>query len=1170
MLRIQLLGQFKLQANDDPLRLPSRHTQSLLAYLLLHLGKSHRREMVAGILWPDIEEEKARARLRYAIWQLRKELGEEYLLADKIEVSFNTGSDYWLDVAAFDGPVFEELSLLELQQAMDVYGGDLLPGFYEDWIALERDRLAASYGNGMELLLVRLVGDGKWREAVEWAERWISRGHSPEVAYRALMVAHNQLGDVSSALMAYKRCQQALEDQLAVEPSAETQQIFEMISAGERPDAWLPQKAVVPQKFHSQHLPPTSFSSIAEQLPEDVHDVFLARESELSQLKINLDRAVSGQGRVLFLRGDAGRGKTSILAEFSRKALEENENLLVLWGGGEAYTGLGDPFLPFRDVLALLTCDFERLTIGGGLSREGARRLWGSFAESLEAILDVGPDLIGSFLSGEALLDRATSYGIESAGGLGRLEDRVASNQDRPRSVNIQHRDTQKDLFEQYTRVVQRMAKRHPLIIVLDDLHWVDLGSINLLFHLGRRIRGHSILILGSYRPIEAAREIDGVESPLARVVNELKRVYGEIEIDLEQTDERSRRNFVDIFLDSEPNQFDESFRRAFFTHTGGHPLFTVELLRQMQAKDEIRKDDAGRWVVRSSVDWDELPAKVDAVIAGRIDQVPSPLRNILRIASIEGEEFTTQVLASVSGLEEGEILDHLSRELAGQYNLIEAQGNLRVDKILMSRYRFRHHLFHTYVYNALDVVERAYLHREVGNAIEALYGEMTDDMALRLARHFEIAGNLEKAAGYFLKAGNVAKRLSNNQDAITHLSKALDLIQTLPESPERARKELALNIALGAPLVATMGYTAPEAEQTYERARELCYQIDDPPQLATALWGLWSFYLVRARYEIAEQLAEQILELSQAGSDPDLLLVADWTLGITSVHLGEFERARKHLDGVLSVYDAARHGDLTYIYGQNPGVTCMIYSAFALWFLGYPDQASERSQMALRSAVESGHEYSLAFAHSMASVYYAITKEAEESLHHAQEATSRAKKAGFPFLLAAGFAVKGWARAYMGKESMTIRSMRRGLATMRVMGADLGRPIFLALLSETYGRRGQIEEGLAIADEAMEVTRANKELMYQSELQRLQGELIAMRGEDNSGVISSFRQAADTAREQKARILELRALTSLAQFQKSQEPDTGLMSELSKIYGWFGEGFESVDLVRARELLDD
>lgn len=314
--------------------------------------------------------------------------------------------------------------------------------------------------------------------------------------------------------------------------------------------------------------------------------------------------------------------------------------------------------------------------------------------------------------------------------------------------------------------------------------------------------------------------------------------------------------------------------------------------------------------------------------------------------------------------------------------------------------------------------------------------------------------------------------------------------------------------------------------------------------------------------------LAEQIIDLARKGSDPELRLVADWTVGITSVHLGEFERAREHLDRVVSLYDAELHRDLTYLFGQNPGVTCLIYSAFTLWFLGYPDLADERCQAALQLGEEADHDYSLAFAHSMAAIYFAVRREPVESLHHAQETTTLAKKAGFPFLLAAGFTIRGWARASLGKESMTVRLMRRGLETTRIMGANLGRPIFLALLAETHGRTGQIDEGLALLENALEVASADRELLYESELYRLHGELLAIQGQDESRVISSFLRAVEVARNQKTKILELRAMTSMTRYQVGRDLDPSLTEELSTIYGWFVEGFETVDLAEARELL--
>ncbi len=1169
MLRIQFLGQFKLHVDGEPVKLPSRQAQSLLAYLLLHRGRGHRRELVAGLLWPDLEEDKARSRLRYAIWQSRKAFGEEYILADKIELSFNSDSDYWLDLDAFDRPLPEDLSLHELQDALSIYDGDLLPGFYDDWIVLERVRLQASYGSGMEILLVRLVDDGHWREVVEWAERWISRGQSPEVAYRALMVAYGQMGDSSNALIAYKRCQEALEEQLAVEPSAETKRIYELIAAGEVTDGQL--SSIVPSDLDAgagQAQPPP-LPPIAHELAGEESGVFVARESELDMLERALELALAGNGRVIIVKGDAGRGKTTLLQEFGKRAIRQNKKMLVLWGSGEAQTGQGDPYLPFRDILALVSGDFETHVSGGGVFRDEARRLWISVPQTMEVILEVGIDLVESFLNGESLLSRLKPFGGEGVEWFERLKEKVESARNRPASINIQHSDTQKDLFEQYSRVMQRISRQHPLILILDDLQWADSGSINLLFHLGRRIQAQPILIVGSFRPVEVAPRKDGDEHPLVALLSEFVRIYGEIQIDLDQADEVGGRHFVDALLDSEPNKFGEAFRDSFHRHTGGHPLFSVELLRQMENKGEIRRDKKEFWIEGETIDWEALPARVEAVIASRIGRLPSPLLEILRVASVEGEEFTVQVISEVTGLDVSHIINHLRNELDRRHNLVETQGIRLVNEHRLSLYRFRHHLYQMYVFNSMDTVERGALHEAIGKSLEQIYGEHSKDIAVRLARHFEAAALFKKAVDYFLQAGNEAKRLSENEEAIALYTRGLDIVQHLPDSRSQVQREAALNISLGAPLVATRGYSSREAEMTYERARQLYEQIDEPSQLVTALWGLWSFYLVRANYGTARTLAQQISDLALIEPDPTHTLVANWTLGITYVHLGEFTKARQQLDRAIERYDPGRHEQLTYRYGQNPGVTCLLYLAITLWFLGYPDQARDACHMALDLAADAHHDFSLAFAHSMAGTFFAVRNEADVAYQHSQNTVELSKKSGFPFLLASGFIIRGWARSEIGKHSMTVRQIRRGLDTMDKMGAGLGRPIFLALLAETYKKAGQLSEGLSTVEEALEVSRASGELIYKAETYRLQGDLLDNLGEDSSQVTSRYLKAIDVSQGQKAKLLELRGLTSLIRHQSRGALEEGILAQLSELCGWFGEGFDIGDLREAKVLLE-
>jgi predicted ATPase len=511
-----------------------------------------------------------------------------------------------------------------------------------------------------------------------------------------------------------------------------------------------------------------------------------------------LDAALAGQGRVAFVTGDAGCGKTALIQEFARRAQEAQANLIVAWGHGNAHTGLGDPYLPFREVLGMLTGDIEARWAARAMTGKQALRLWHLLPLAVQALVEAGPDLIDLFVPGAALAKRASAYTqwpVRSTS-LTQLEDFLAGKSTAPNNRGLQ----QQALFEQYTQVLRMLSSHYPLLLALDDLQWADGGSTNLLFHLGRQMVGSRILIVGSYRPTEVSLGrppsalAGGTEErerhPLEPIVNEFKRTFGEIEVDLEQAE---GRRFVDALLDSEPNRLGDAFRETLHQHTRGYPLFTVELLRGMQERGDLVHDGEGRWVEGATLDWETLPARVEAVIAERIGRLPKKLRDVLTVAGVEGETFTAEVMAQVAAADERELVRCLSDTLDKQYRLVSARGIQRLSPPLggtvvgrrVSLYRFRHILFQKHLYNSLDPVERAHLHEAVGTALEALYGSETEETvasragAAQLARHFQEAGNAEKAVGYLRQAGERAQRLYANREAAGYLRQALALLET-------------------------------------------------------------------------------------------------------------------------------------------------------------------------------------------------------------------------------------------------------------------------------------------------------------------------------------------------------------------------------------------------------
>jgi DNA-binding SARP family transcriptional activator/predicted ATPase len=1176
MLEVRLLGQFKVELDNHAIEISSRPAQSLFAYLILNPGTEHRREKLAGLFWPDSSESNARNNLRQALWRVRKALREEegaeggFIRSDSFSLAFNPQSEYWLDAAVLEKDPSPENATKDLIELVSLYEGELLPGFYDDWVVLEREHLQASFERMMQRLMEGLVREKRWHEVLEWGERWIALGQVPELAFRALMIAHGGLGDTSNVALVYQRCKDALEVELGVEPSEDTKTVYERLSSGEKFFKLYPfdesEKALEVDEIAAVPKPslPAFFKRV--QGRDVKEEVFVARERELDRLESFLQGMLEGQGKVVFVTGDAGSGKTALIHEFARRAQGANPDLLVTFGDCNTLTGIGDPYLPFSESLGLLCGDLEAELESGLLSVEQAQRLWNNLPLVIQSIVKTGPDLINSFISGTALIDCGKAYNPENTGWLQPLMDLLDHRRIRLAGTGPE----QKDLFNQYTKVYQAIANERPLLLLLDDLQWADLGSISLLFHLGRRLEENRILIVGAFRPVEITASTEGDPHPLGKVVSEFKRTFGDIQVDLSAIEQEEGRMFVEGLLDSEPNQLEEPFRKALFSRTGGHPLFTIELLRAMEGRGDIIKDQQGQWIESRSLDWDRLPAKVEGVIEERIGRLSEEQQRLLTIASVEGEEFTAEVLAGVLGLEVKDVLEDLSHELDRRHRLVLAQGVRRLGEEKLSLYRFRHTLFEKHLYNQLDPVERVNLHEEIGNLLERLHGMQLDEVAGVLARHFNEAGIPDKAVTFFEKAGNRAKQLSADEDAINSFYKGIELLQALPESPERAQRELGLQISLGAPLITTRGYGAPEVNQVFNRARELSIMVLDPPRLFPLIYGLRSFYLMRADHETAREIAEQLITLADQQQEASFFLQAHEALGSTLFYLGEFSLAKEHLEKGVELYDAQTHQSHAYLYGQDPGVACMSYLGLTLWSLGFPDQASDWTEQAVRLARQGGHPFSLALALDFAASLHALRQEGEAAMGYAKEAIEISEKHNFPMWLAMGEILSGWAQVEQGQLKDGIEIIQAGLDAWQSTGATLGRPNFLALLAQGLSKANQVEEGLEIVELALTAVENTEERVNESELLWMRGELLDKLEVDVDQVESFFLKAIEVARQQGAKSSELRTIVSLGKLWKRENRLGDAKDLLKDICDWFPEGSDLTDLKEAQVLLQE
>ena len=549
--------------------------------------------------------------------------------------------------------------------------------------------------------------------------------------------------------------------------------------------------------------------------------VFVGRGRELAQLQTFLEQALAGQARVVLVSGEAGSGKTALLREFGRRAQQADAGLAVAMGNCNAQTGLGDPYLPFRELLRLLTGDVEAELANNTVNAENATRLRGLLVRSTQTLVEVAPDLVNLFLAGipgAGLVARVGSVLAKKSGWLDSLDKLVKRPPPTPGDTPLD----QNRIFEQYTRALQALAGQRPLLLVLDDLQWADAASISLLFHLGRQMGASRMLILGAYRPDEVALGHGGQPHPLEKVLTEFKRQFGDIWVRLDQPEEAEGRHFIDAFLDTEPNQLGDSFRQALFRHTEGHPLFVIELLRDMQERGDIVRDAQGRWVEGPALRWETLPARVEGVTEERINRLDQDLRDILSVASVEGEAFTVQVIAGVQEMQERQLLRKLSQELEKRHGLVHEKAEVKVGRQILSRYQFGHALFQQYLYHELSAGERRLLHRQIAQLLEELYQDQKGEITVQLARHYSEAGEGEQAIGYLLQAGDKARGLYAYPEAIAYYEKALEFLRERREYQRAARTLMKLGLTYH------IAFDFPRARQAYEEGFALWQQAGE------------------------------------------------------------------------------------------------------------------------------------------------------------------------------------------------------------------------------------------------------------------------------------------------------------------------------------------------------
>jgi predicted ATPase len=1165
-LKLFLFGPPRVELNSSAVDIKRRKVMALLIYLVV-TGQPHSRDALATLFYPDYSQSRARAYLRRDLAVLNTTLAGDGLDTDRETVEMKGG--FWVDVAHFrelmaesqqhDHPA-EELCptcMLLLKEATALYNDDFLTGFslrdcpgFDDWQFFQAESLRQELATGLERLAQGLSGQGEYDTAIPYTRRWVALDPLHEPAQRRLIQLYDLAGQLSAALRQYEEYVQLLEEELGLPPEEETTTLYEAIKAkrllrpylmaeqkrrsgaakeqaASRPAARpSPRSPAQPPAAHPEARPtpptlsaagPVSTKAPGQATPTKTQVV--GREVELEQLNALLDTALQGKRQLVFVTGQAGQGKTTLIETFLEQA-RAGRTLAIGQGYCIEHRGAGEAYMPLLEA-------FSRLC-----QEPGGQTLVDLMARVAPTWLLQMPWLI-------------------SAEAMERLQQKVqASTRDR--------------MLREMLELLEVMTVKQPLVLVLEDLHWSDYSTLDLLAALARRQESACLLIIGTYRLADA--KMSG--HPLQRLVQGIQILEQGTELPLPSLSEAAVGDYLaSRFANA---TLPAPLAELLYQRTAGNPLFMRAVVDSWVAQG-ILAEQSGHWTLQAELDGlgMDLPNNLRRLIELQLMRLDAADQNILEVASVIGIEFPAAALAAGLPMTEEEIEAHC--EILAQQGQFLHPTSLAEwpDGTVSARFEFSHQLYQEVLYQRVTIGRRVRLHRQLGRRLEQGYGSHAPEKATELALHFVQGRDSARAVTYLRFAAEQAMQRNAYREAIEHLKQALEILARHSDLPDRDQHELALQLILGPALIMTQGWASVEAEQAYIRARELCH-AGNTRQLATTLYGLATVYELRGEYAKTQKILEERLRLPRDSQDLRVQLESHELLACSTFHQGVFIEALNHADQALTFCTPGEAESLTPLLGEDPSVSSHHWAGLALWFLGYPDQALARSQTALNEAKNLGYTFGLAHAQEQAAMLHQLRREELVVEERAENTITAATQGGFAYWVGVGKILRGWSLAVQDQTEPGIAQLHEGLEICQRSGATIDHPYFLSLLAEAYGHAGQFTQGLEALAEALALARKSQNFFYEAELHRLRGVLLWQA--DAAGNLTeteaSFQQALAVARSQAARSLELRAAVSLGRLWQKQGRKAEARKLLTEIYSWFSEGFDTPDLQEARSLL--
>jgi class 3 adenylate cyclase/predicted ATPase len=886
---------------------------------------------------------------------------------------------------------------------------------------------------------------------------------------------------------------------------------------------------LVQRSFVLEELGPHELKGVAEPMrlytvvrPREVgHDddgtmrssrfaTLVGRDEEIGLLLRRWEQSQAGLGQVVMLSGEAGIGKSSLV-----EGLRDH----VRQAGG---TRIAFRCSPYHTNSALYPIIAQVQRALGWQPEDTADT---QLAKLEQALADT------SLPHEEAVLLLASLLSLPLPEG-------------RYPALNVSPQQQRQQTQDMLVAWLLEEAERQPVLAVWEDLHWADPSTLETLGLMVEQAPTATMLQVLTFRP-EFAPPWPSRSHLTPITLNRLGRPQVEALVHRLAGGKRLPEEVVAHIVGK----------------TDGVPLYVEELTKMLLASDLLR-EETDAYVLTGPLVSVAIPDTLQDSLMARLDQM-NTAKEVAQLGSVLGREFAYDMLQALYWQDEATLQAALAQ-------LVQAELLYQRGRPPRARYLFKHALIQDAAYASLLRSVRQQYHQQVAQLLEARFPEVVATQPEVVAHHYTEAACPEPAVAYWQQAGQQAAQRSANQEAVRHLRTGLALLATLPETPARTQQELDLHMALGPVLMTTRGYAAAEVEQTYSRALALCQQLGETPQRFAALHGLWRFYNTSGRLATAREVGEQLLTLAQRQHDATRRIVAHVTLGVTSAWMGAFTAARPHFEQGSALTDPAAQRMLALRYGLAPGAQCLGYAALTLWCLGAPDQGLERSQAACTLARELEHPLSLAGALFLVARLHLLRGEAYAAQDQAEACIALSTEHTLPQLLPQGRFVLGWALAAQGQGEEGVTLMRQGVTDVRATGNRVTPPSLLAVLAEVSGTLGQVDAGLSIVTEALELVEQTGARWYEAETYRIKGTVLLHQAVPEAAQAEAcFQQALAIARRQEAKSWELRAATSLARLWQAQGKRQDAYDLLAPVYEWFTEGFDTADLQEAKELLE-